>query len=299
VTLYATGLGPTTDDSDHMVGDFEVYLGDRSAAVLAARRVRGITGLYQIDVAAPALATDRLYLRAGGWQSNITRIAITPGNSVSNVTGSIDPLFPLNDQNGSGPVSFALTLSAGTFSTSMDIRSTADAFDIAAVGETGSAMITINPFVPCTDDQGFSSRGTYNTLVSTVTGAGMHGDFSGSIVPLWDYTTCDPHNWTCLAFPLSTIPEPRLPTDWIAALQLLPAPNVIFAPGPNAFIKGGGCLADLMRAGGSHLTISSAFGGFEQLALGYSKNRILSFALYVDGVKVASKDVSYSVAYRQ
>ena len=40
-----------------------------------------LTGLYRIDVSAPILATDRLYLRSGGWQSNITEIGIRGGRT--------------------------------------------------------------------------------------------------------------------------------------------------------------------------------------------------------------------------
>lgn len=304
VTLYATGLGATST-SDKVSADFEVYLGDRKAHVISARRAAGVDGFFQIDVLAPLLATDRLYLRGGGWQSNITQIGIRTGANASNVSGTINPLYP-SDSPSSGPAtSFALMLHAAAFSTNLDIAPSAGPFDIAAVGEAGGAVISIDPTGSCVDDSGKSSLGTYTASIATVTESGMRSDFSGSIVPLWDYLTTNPATGASLAFPLSVIPPLRLPAPWGAALPLLPSPNAILSAGPNAVLQASGCLADLTSTGKSHLTIDaqhnsifSTFGGFEQLALGYSKTRTETVTLYVDGAKVASKDVAYSVPYR-
>ena len=156
------------------------------------------------------------------------------------------------------------------------------------------------------NDLGATLRGTYTASISTVTPTGIRGDFSGSIVPLWDYTTCDPKTWVCLAFPLSTIPDPRLGKLWTAATQALPGANVITSPGANAFLQTSGCLADLFAAtGSSHVVIDtqhnrsySTFGGLLQLALGPSSTRVSTFRLYVDGVRVATKDIAYTAPSR-
>lgn len=118
--------------------------------------------------------------------------------------------------------------------------------------------------------------------------------------------SCDPAGWSCLVFPLSTIPEPRLGKFWTAATQALPAANALTAAGANAFLQTSGCLTGLAPgAGGSHLVIDaqnnrifSVFGGFQQLALGPSNTRVSTFTLYVDGVRIASKDLSYVAPYR-
>lgn len=306
VTLYATGLGHTAGKSEKVVEDFEVYLGDRRAYVVFAGLANGLTGFYRIDVTAPVLATDRLYLRSGGWQSNITEVGIRGGTNVSGVAGSIDGLYPSSDASFGLATSFALMLHVGTFTTSFDIAPSAGPFDVAAVGEGGGAIISIDPTASCENDSGATSRGKFTASISTVTPDGARGDFSSSIYPLWDYLTCDPAGWACLAFPLSTIPEPRLGKSWTAATQALPGANALTAAGANAFLRGSGCLADLMpAAGGSHLVIDaqnnrifSAFGGFQQLALGPSSTRVSMFKLYVDGVRIASKDLSYRVPYR-
>ncbi len=304
VTLYATGLGPTAGIPGGVIGDFEVYLGDRRAEVITASRAQGLTGLYRIDISAPLLATDRLYLRSGGWQSNITQIGIRGGTNVSNVTGSIDGLYPSGDASSGLATSFAVMLHAGTFSTSFDISPSAGPFDIAAVGEGGGAIISIDPTASCVNDSGATSRGNYTASIGTVTADGARGDFSGSIVPLWDYLSCDPV--VCLGFPLSAIPAPRLDPFWVTAVHALPAPNAITEAGVNALQQISGCLADLFpAAGGSHFLIDaqdnrgfSVFGGFQQLALGFSNTRVSTFTLYVDGVKIASKALPYRVPYR-
>lgn len=306
VLFLATGLGPTGGKSEKVVDEFEVYLGERRAEIVSANRVGALTGLYRVEVSVPVPATDRLYLRAGGWQSNITDVGIRRGSNVSNVTGSIDGLYPSGETSAGAATSFALTLHAGTFSTTFDISPTAGPFDIAAVGEGGAAVISIDPAAACVNDLGATLRGAYAASIGTITPTGIRGDFSGSIVPLWDYFTCDPKTWVCLAFPLSTIPLPRLGNLWTAATQALPSANVITSPGANAYMQTIGCLSDLAAApGGSHVVVNaqtnrslSVFGGLLQLALGTSNTRVSTFKLFVDGVEIASKDLKYTVPSR-
>jgi hypothetical protein len=200
---------------------------------------------------------------------------------------------------------FALMLHAGSFSTGFDIAPSAGPFDIAAVGESGGAIITIDPTAACVDDNGVTSQGTYRASISTVTPDGARGDFSGSVYPLWDYLTCDT-TWACLSFPLSNIPPARLGGPWVAATQMLPAASVLTSAGTNALALGSGCLNDLTSsANRSHLAIDgqnnqglAVFGGFLQLALGPSGGRVSTFTLYVDGVRIAYRSVSYMAPYR-
>jgi hypothetical protein len=264
-----------------------------------------------LNVIAPVPATDRLYLRSGGWQSNIVDIGIRRGTNTSNGKGSIEGLHPSSDPSFRVGTSFLVMLHAGTFTVSFDITSAAGAFDVAALGEAGSALISIDPASPCDNDSGTVSRGAYTASISTVTAAVARGDFSGSVVPLWDYLTCDPRSWECLASPLSTITQARLGQFWIRAAEMLPAPNLVVSPrgptlGGNGLLQIGGCLVDLLAAsGGSQVVIDgqknrllSTFGGIVQLPLGAFMTRVSTFKLYVDGVQVASKDVNYVAPYR-
>jgi uncharacterized protein (TIGR03437 family) len=302
VVLYAAGLG-LTSTANTVADEVEVYLGERKAQVLFAGLAPGLPGIYQLNVRAPALASDRLYIRSGGWQSNIVDIGINRGANISNARGLIDGLYPSSDPGSGLGSTFSIMLHAGTFSVDFDINPSAGAFEVAAVGEAGGVVISVDPGASCVNEAGVGSRGQYTAAASTLTETARRGDFSGSIVPLWDYSTCDPRSWECLAFPLSTIPPARLGDLWRKATDVLPAASFIVSPGPNAFQLGIGCLADLPGGSGRFVVnaqtnrLFSTFGGIIRLPLGTVRTRVSRFKLYVDGVLVSSKDVGYGAPY--
>src|SRR5262249_51070158 len=96
IILYATGLGPT-NPLDRLAANLDVYLGERRGEVKFAGLAPGFPGIYQINVIAPAPATDRLYLNDDGWTSNITDIGIKAGTNTVNVSGNISGLYPSTD----------------------------------------------------------------------------------------------------------------------------------------------------------------------------------------------------------
>lgn len=298
--LYATGLGPT-DASGKATDNVEVYIGERQAQVTFAGLAPGFPGVYQVNVTAPVPATDRLYIRAGGWQSNITDVGIRSGSNALNVTGSIDGLFPSSDPRLNlppcvdelspdpcgGAQTFSIMLHAGTFSVSFDIAPSASPFDVAAVGVAGASVISIDP-----------AARTYNASVSTVTQAAAAGDFSMSVVPLWDYANCT--QAVCFPFPgPSILPVTRFDPLWFRAIMQLPAPTATTATSPNAVMQVSG------TASGSHFAVDgqtnsslSRFGGIVQVPLGPFDKNVSTFKLYVDGNVVAAKDFTYSVVKR-
>jgi hypothetical protein len=198
-----------------VVDAVDVYIGERKAQVLFAGLAPGLPGIYQLNVTAPAPATDRLYLRSGGWQSNIATLGIRSGMNAANIAGTIDGLYPSSDpgypktplrpclgDNDPGPCgpagafdSFSNMLHAGTFTVSFDIVPGAGPFAVAAVGEAGGVIISIDP-----------AAGTYTASVATLTQAARFGDFSASTVPLWDFASCDWKSAVCLQFPNNIIP---------------------------------------------------------------------------------------------
>ena len=300
--LYAAGLGPV-DNSGRVIDPVEVYLGERKAQMLFAGLAPGLPGTYQLNVIAPALATDRLYLRSGGWQSNIVYVGTQPGTNTMNVRGTIDGLYPSSDPNyprtpcsnnsvpssiPCGSESFSIMLHAATFSMAFDIAPSAAPFDVAAVGEAGGVIISINP-----------AAGTYTASVPTLTNAARLGDFSGSVVPLWDYINCNPNSAVCFSFPgPSLIPPSRLSPFWVRAMQTLPEPNMA-GEAPNAIFQTSGSLS------GSHFAVDaqnnttlSKFGGIVQIPLGPYNLLGSTFTLYVDGVAIAAKSLPYVPAYR-
>ena len=85
IILYAACLGPTspapsssqiggnaTEPFNRVAESIEVYVGDRKASVLFAGLAPGFPGIYQLNVSPGGVASDRLYLRTKGWQSNVT-----------------------------------------------------------------------------------------------------------------------------------------------------------------------------------------------------------------------------------
>jgi len=298
--LYAAGLGPV-DGSGRVVDPVEVYLGERKAQVLFAGLAPGISGVYQLNVIAPTLATDRLYLRSGGWQSNIVYIVTQAGTNTMNATGSIDGLYPSSDPNyprvpcnnseafaPCGSETLSIMLHAGTFSTSFDIVPSASPFDVAAVGEAGGVIISINP-----------AAGTYTASVTTVTIPARQGDFSGSVVPLWDFISCDPTTAVCFPFPgPSSLPASRISPFWSKAMQALPTPNAT-GEAPNAFTQTSGSLSGSHFAiDAQHNTALSNFGGIVQVPYGPYNLLGSTFTLYVDGIAVTAKSLPYIPANR-
>src|SRR5204863_3002377 len=106
VVFYATGLGPV-DSSGQVLDPLDVYLGERKAKVMVASLAAGRPGIYQLTVMVPLMASDRLFLRSGGWQSNIVYlstyseefgpVSIPAGKNTANVSGAIEGLYPSAD----------------------------------------------------------------------------------------------------------------------------------------------------------------------------------------------------------
>jgi uncharacterized protein (TIGR03437 family) len=314
LVLYAAGLGPV-DSSGRLVDPVDVYLGERKAQVLYAGLAPGIPGVYQLNVVAPRMATDRLYLRSGGYQSTIVYVPIGFGSnmkSISNIRSSITATFSIpgsltpglpppelqsypqircsNQAYSEACVDDGLPfmLHAGLFSVSFDILPSAAPFDVAAVGEGGGVIISINP-----------AAGTYTASVATLSDDARNGSFQNSTVPLWDYRTCNSSTAVCsLRYPPGGIPGGQLPAWWSVALRTLPAPNV---PGvwPSAFVETSGVL------NGSHFAVDSQtnsalsrFGGIVQLPYGPFDSMVSTFTLYIDGVAVTTAAMNYLPAYR-
>jgi uncharacterized protein (TIGR03437 family) len=304
VVLYATGLGPT-DNSGRVVDNVEVYIGERGAQVLYAGVAPGIPGVYQLNVVAPVPATDRLYIRSGGWQSNIVDIGIRGGANTANVSGTIDGLFPSSDpafptipkpcvgDSDPGPCgpmgeTSSLILQAGTFKVSFDVLPSASTFDVAAVSEAGGVIITIDPVA-----------GTYTASVTTLTAAERAGNFSGFTGVLWNYSSCSWISAVCQQFPANTVPATMLTPFWARAVQVLPQPNTTVAGNPNASVQASAKLSGARFAiDDQNNTALSKFGGVVQVPYGPFPSRVSTLKLYVDGKLIGSTSLPYLAWYR-
>jgi hypothetical protein len=290
------------------VDDVEVYIGERRAQVLFAGLAPGLPGIYQLNVMSPPPATDRIYIRSGGWQSNIVNIGIRTGTNTANVQGTIDGLYPSsqpgypnaplrpcvgdNDPGPCGPAvvsdSASIMLHAGIFTVSFDIVPGAGPFSVAAVGEAGGAVISIDP-----------AAGTYTASITTLTPAAAHGDFSSSIVPLWDYISCDWKGALCQQFPNSQIPPSRTDPYWARTTQMLPAPNTASVASASSSLQVSGSLGGARFAvDAQNNSTLSTFGGVVQIPYGPFEVGVSTFSLYVDGRLVVTRDLPYLLVQR-
>jgi uncharacterized protein (TIGR03437 family) len=290
IVLYADGLGPTNPPAssasggasaeplNRVVDNVSVFVGDTQATVAFAGLAPGFPGIYQLNVIPNGPLSDRVYIKANGWQSNIVSLPISPGSNVANVSAAINGLYP--------PSSFAVTSSAmliaGTFSLDLDILPGARPFSVVAAGDGGNAVIAINP-----------GSGTWQATLSMPTPASRAGDFSQSGFNVVDFSTCA-SNGTCMSFPNNVIPVSRLDPAAVQAVNMLPLPN-----GLNGIYTATGALplGGHFSIGPSTLSNLANFGGFLQIPAVGSSPRTASFRVYVDGKLIASKDVSYNVAH--
>src|ERR1035441_9473103 len=180
IVLYAAGLGPTnppgsstsggasTEPLNRITQPLDVLVGDKPATVLFAGLAPGFPGIYQVDVQPNGAITDRVYLRSGGWQSNIAQIGMTAGANVSNVTSLIAGLYPPTSNLASSygispflqPESFSVMAVVGVLNVQFDIAANAQPFDVVATSEAATAMIHFD-----------TASGTYTDTLTVPTAA--------------------------------------------------------------------------------------------------------------------------------
>ena len=307
IILYGVGLGPTNpppassaqggasaEPLSRVADQVQVFIGEVPCQVQFAGLAPGFPGIYQLNVIPPATpASNRLYITENGVTSNVTTLPIAGGTNVTNVQGSVDGLYPASGvyavPNGNkptdGPVSFSEMLNAGAATVSFDIRPNAQPFTVTAVGPGATAFLQIDP-----------AGGTWQGYVTSPSAIARAGDFSLYSIVVYDLLSGRP-------FPGNIIPISRFDPIEAQAANMLPIPNVFFPtpPSPNAtFVYAS---QPLKQSG--HFSIGSGqasddlrnlyFGGFVNIGQPPPSTQIAEFFLFVDGVLVATKDVSYPV----
>lgn len=306
IILYAVGLGPTnppptssaqggasTEPLNRVADQVQVFIGEVPCQVQYAGLAPGFPGIYQLNVIPPlAPLSNRLYIVENGLTSNVTTLPIPVGANVTNVQGSITGLYPASgtfaiqagNKPTSGPVSFSEMLNAGVATVSFDIRPNAQPFTVVAMGPGATAVLQIDP-----------TGGTWQGNVISPTQVSRVGDFSGYNIVVYDLLSGKP-------FPGNIIPVSRFDPIEIQAATLLPLPNTFpTTPSPNATFTFAS--RPLMQSG--HFSIGRGqasddrsnlyFGGFVNIGQPPPSNRTAAFLLFVDGMLVATKDVSYAV----
>jgi hypothetical protein len=188
------------------------------------------------------------------------------------------------NQPTSGPVSVSEMLNAGAATVSFDIRPNAQPFTVVAVAPGATAFLQIDP-----------AGGTWQGYVTSPTPVARAGNFLLDSIVVYDLLSGTP-------FPGNIIPLSRLDPNGVQAASLLPLPDVSpTTPSPNAtFVYAS---RPLMQSG--HFSIGSGqasddlgnlyFGGFVNIGQPPPSTQTAEFLLFVDGMLVATKDVSYQV----
>jgi uncharacterized protein (TIGR03437 family) len=92
IGMYAAGLGPTnppppssaaggasTEPLNRITDSLSVFIGDQKATILYAGLAPGYAGIYQLNVVPNGPISDRVYLRANGWQKQHSHPADNTG----------------------------------------------------------------------------------------------------------------------------------------------------------------------------------------------------------------------------
>jgi uncharacterized protein (TIGR03437 family) len=295
IVLYAAGLGATSPPGSSTSGgsatpplnvvedNVSVFVGDVPATVGFAGLAPGFPGVYQLNVTPNGPISDRVYLRVNGWQSNIASVPIAAGANVANVTGSISPLYPVDN----AIIVDSVLLTAARFTASFDIVSGAKPFSVVATSEAGNAVIKINP-----------TEGIWQAAFSGPTVPSRTGNFSAAPWTILDFGYYVPPNTDQPSpFPGNMINAQAFSYDGneVSAEGLLPLPTTVAADGVNGTFSQSG----ILPAGG-HFDVASvglptAFGGWLQIAWPGPASRTTTYGLYVDGKLITSNVQPYTV----
>lgn len=301
VILYAAGLGRTVPGGV-VAEPVEIYMGEQKLGaneVLFVGAAPGFPGVYQINLRVPVgVATDRLYLKAGGWRSNLVEFGLAPGNNAANVTGSIVGLYPaepLNTPPYMMPLAtglrdgFSVVLTAGAFAVKLDVQAGAKPFAVAAVIESATAVIRIDP-----------AAGTWQASNMVPTTATRFGDFAIGYpeYTMLDFSSCD-GAVECPAAAGNRIPQARISPVVSYALRYVPLLEV-----PTSGFTGELKREGRLRADGRFdVTMQgeapvAEFGGWLWLPYGPFATHRTILKLYVDGRVVAMREASYQLMHR-
>jgi uncharacterized protein (TIGR03437 family) len=306
IVLYATGLGPThppaatgalgagAEPLSRMQDSISIRIGGSDATVLFAGMAPGLHGVYQINVLPPQFVPPQfplgnfISISVPGASFKPVTLPVPIGTSVSNLKGSVDILSPAA-QTGQTEVmnqtGVSAILDAASFTTIFDIVPGAKRFQVIASGSTGSATIDIDP-----------SKNTWQATYTVPTAAARSGDLS-ALGTVLDFLTCTgASNQTCRSLPGGVLPASRIGLDWYTASRVLPLPTTTPAFSANGTFTSVGTLPP-----DGHFEISadalpqlSSFGGFNNFSsILHGSTRQSSVSLYVDGVFVTQKFVSY------
>ena len=251
--------------------------------MLFAGLAPGLPGVYQLNVIPKGPISNRVYLFVNGVESNDALLAVPAGQNVSNVSGSIDGLYPASGaaavagQSTTGPVSFSALLIASVFEVGFDIKPNAKPFRVSARNGAASDVIDIDPV-----------QNTWRATITVLRSAKRVYDFSADGLQVIDFLTGSP-------FPGTIIPSSRLDPIATAAINALP-PASEFSNGiATTTISGTLAPSRHFTVDPNTLSQVSRFGDFIGIRNLFGNTSATKLQLFVDGLLVASKSISFVV----
>jgi len=299
VILYATGLGPTVpplatgaggnaqEPFSRLQAPPAVFVGERPAEVTFAGMAPGFVGVYQLNFVMPSqpLLSDRLYIGVPGpgqqlaYTSNITTLAGPASLNVSNLSASIEAVYP-------GPTSlitFSLALVVAKLNVKFDILPGAKPFAVIAtadgLGPTEKVEIDFNP-----------GTGTFSGTASTSTPQARAWDFSGDGIQVLDLLNGG------LPFPGNVIPLSRVDPAALVALSTLPLPSVVSPGSATGQIghMGTAPAGSTFVLNDSNNSALSAFAGYLNISASrFATIQSTMLRLYVDGILISTATVTF------
>jgi uncharacterized protein (TIGR03437 family) len=287
IVLYATGLGPTDPPaaSDSLGAGAEpfnrarfvstILIAGKPAQVLYAGLAPTMHGIYQINVTPDPFVGNDLVVLAGRQSSKPVTLPVPAGTNVTNVTGSIDGLYPVDGT----VLTFSALLSAATISAGFDINPGAKPFQVVALAGSVFAVVDIDP-----------TANTWTATYPVPNFCTRLGDFSAAGFVVQDFLS------NRAPFAGNIIPLSRLDPNSVQAISGMPFPNI-----PNVCVAPGTFFSSGSLPVGEHFAIDStflpsllSFGAFSNLNYTPGASST-SFQLYIDKVLVASKSVTFTI----
>jgi uncharacterized protein (TIGR03437 family) len=300
IVIYATGLGPVTPPAssgatgaateplNRLLDGLTVMVGDTAVVPSFVGLAPFLHGIYQVNFTPPSPRPASLSLLVGGVQSNISSLLVAAGSNVTNLSGSIDGLYPATGPwverlgGPSRPITISAMLFSAAFELAFDILPGAKPFQVVSRGPVGGVTINFDP-----------PARTYTASVTLPQPTARVYNFSTSDFSVLDFANCTVLR--CLPFPYNLVPQSRLDPVAVRALSNLPG-NPAAATGANGLAQFSGTIpADghIVIGPDTHAELSR-FGGFRNLTYNQGPDAGF-FDLYVDNVPVASKAAAYSI----
>jgi uncharacterized protein (TIGR03437 family) len=308
---YAAGLGAVSPVPPLGYGGFfveplnrvsaptKIVVGEQEITPDFAGIAPLLVNVYQINFTLPSdfvPATDRIFVRGQGWQSNVASFPVPSSNLVAQ--GTAQALYPYTLQAGGTmpTLTFGLLLEVGEYTLQVNLPGSNQPVRIAAVTDAGSTVVRL-------DENG----GTWNCQATqtapAISARSLNFWYLWPTTLLLDFIQYTQQtvgsasfSFPTLAFPDDVVPATRVDPVWMNVVTQIPAVNSLSSPLLNGSMQSACTVANgVFTVNGTTNLPISRFGGFRMLPYAPFPTRTSTFKLYVNGQVIAQDQVTYPV----